>query len=341
MIKRKISIILIGLCNLFLLTSCSSSFSETFPYDLAPKHSYFAKPARLNILSSTGLKLTAPNGNRVTEISGISWDVDENILYGVGDEGFLYHLKLIENNNEIVGVKVLAEYPFLKKNKKRLKRKWRDSEGISSKFHNNGVKGDTELIIAFEGKPRIVRYTPKGVYLGEVKLPTKLWKKSSYRDKNKSLESVTVHPEEGIITAAEFPLKVKSKTSHTLYAASGKEWNFPASKAKNSAVTGLEVLANGNILVLERAWAGIQNPIVVSLSEVAIGDCKAQETDCVVKKLATLSTTEGWLLDNFEGLAHYKDNQYLMVSDDNEKDFQTTVLVLFEIKKTKEAIKKF
>ena len=329
-IKNLIHIKLTLLGYVFLIASCSSSFSETFPYDLVPKEGFYSKPSDIKILSTIGLNLTTPQGNKAVELSGISWDEDEGILYAVGDEGMLYHLKLIMQDNKINGVKVIAEYDFLKKNGKRLKKKWRDSEGLSSLKHNNGIKGDTELIVSFEGKPRVVGYSPQGQYMGEIKLPAKLWRKKEYRSKNKALESVVVHPAKGVITAAEFPLKNKPKNVHTLYSSSGKEWDFNASTALNSAVTGLEVLDNGNILVLERAWAGIQNPIVINLSEIDLNNCD-DKAKCNKKKLASLSTSEGWLLDNFEGLAHYKNNQYLMVSDNNDKDYQTTVLVLFEV----------
>jgi len=322
---------------LLLITSCTSSFSKTFPYNIEPTDSFYSKSTSLQILSSMGLNLLTPNGNRAVELSGISWDADEQILYAVGDEGVLYHLKVTITDNTISTVSIIAEYPFLRKNNKKLRNKWSDSEGLSTKNHDNGIKGDTELIVSFEGKPRVVRYTPMGKYLGEVKLPSKLWNNEHYKSKNKALESVTVHPVEGIITAAELPLRDKPKHIHTLYSASGKEWNFTASKAKKSAVTGLEVLSNGNILVLERAWAGIRHPIVISLSEIDIAHCGSRKK-CPVKKLATMSSAEGWLLDNFEGLAHYRGNQYFMVSDNNDRDFQTTVLVLFEVKVRKQSV---
>ncbi len=331
MTRLSLKQLLLRVSCLLLLTSCSSLSSEIFTFDLVPKTDHYAKPENLNILSSTGLRLTSPKGTRVTELSGISWDADEDILYAVNDEGILYHLQLTLKNKAITGVKVIAEYTLLKKNKTPLKKKWRDSEGLSSINHNNGIKGDTELIVSFERKPRIARYTTKGHFVSEVKLPRKLLSKKRYRHKNKALESIIVHPTEGIITAAEFPLKEKPESIQTLYSASGKEWDFLSSKAKGSAVTGLEVLHNGNILVLERAWAGIKNPVVISLSEVKIKTCKPPE-NCEVRKIASLSTTEDWLLDNFEGLAHFRDNQYFVVSDDNDKVFQTTVLVLFEVK---------
>ena len=322
---------LLAVSCLLLVVSCTTLRSEVFTYDLATKQSYYTKPLYLRILSSKGLRLKSPNGHDVSELSGITWDADENILYAVSDEGVLYHLGIKIYNKSIVEVNVLKEFLLKNRNHKALKKKWRDSEGLSSNNDNNGIKGDTELIVSFEGKPRVIRYTPEGVYIDDVTLPDKLTHKKKYRHKNKALESVTFHPKEGLITAAEFPMKSKQETTQTLYTATGKEWNFRASSAKKSAVTGLEVLPNGNILVLERAWAGIQNPVVINLSEINIRNCKPS-TQCVLKNLASLSSSEGWLLDNFEGLAHFRENLYFMISDNNENIFQTTVLVLFEVK---------
>jgi hypothetical protein len=44
-----------------------------------------------------------------------------------------------------------------------------------------------------------------------------------------------------------------------------------------------------------------------------------------------MKTDDGWNLDNFEGLTHYKDNIYLMISDDNGFFLQSTILTMFEI----------
>lgn len=326
---------------LLLLTSCTSSQSSTlltsqvFPFDITPKETEYSndsnKPKLIDVLCSKGLKLTDSRGEDVTELSGLSWDTDEKILYAIDDEGRLYHLQIIIEGSNIKSVNVISDYPFRDKQGNPLAKNSRDTEGLSSRLHNNSIAGDTELVVSFEGKSRVVRYTPKGAYIAEVKLPAKLWNKKNYQSKNKGLESVTVHPEEGIITAAEFPLKGKVESLQTLYASSGKSWDFSMSSAKGNAVTGLEVLSNGNMLVLERAWAGIANPVVITLAEVLLKECKSG-THCSVRELASLSSSDGWMLDNFEGLAHYRDNLYLMVSDDNEKKFQKTILVLFSVK---------
>jgi len=320
--------VILLLCCLPLIPSCAASFPQLFPYALKPKDSFFPSPEGIRILCSKGLKLLDTHGKPVEELSDLAWDADENILYAISDEGWLYHLKFEEKNGVIENVSVIAEYRLRDKKGRYLKKKWRDSEGLTSKYQNNKISGDTELLVAFEGKPRIARYTPQGKYLGEIKLPEKLWHKKTYRGKNKALESVAIHPDYGVVTAAEYPVRKNPMSQQTLYSAKGKEWDFSASHAKNSAVTGLEVMPNGDLLVLERAWAGVQNPVVIALSELSLADGVKHTKR---KKLAIMSSTEGWLLDNFEGLTHYSNNQYLMVSDDGGNSFQTTVLVLFEV----------
>ena len=53
---------------------------------------------------------------------------------------------------------------------------------------------------------------------------------------------------------------------------------------------------------------------------------------CKTKVLAKFNSSEGWLLDNFEGLARVGKNRYVMISDDNDNFFQQTLLMYFEVK---------
>ena len=285
----------------------------------------------ISLLGSLGMKSSRFNGLPVTELSGIAWDKDEQLLYAVSDEGLLYHLKLSIRNNQLKDMKIVFATALKNKSNKRLKGKYSDAEGLSLLNSHNGKTGDSKLIISFENKPRIEYYNPQGILLGTVKIPKKLTKKKNFRNKNKALESVIFHPQYGLLTAAEYPLKKDKKTYQTVYSASGKEWHFPASKAKNSAITGMEILPNGDLLILERAWKNKFTPIVINLRQVYLKDCDKKQL-CKTRKIASLSGADGWYLDNFEGLAHYKNKQYLMISDDNQHPLQNTVLVLFEVK---------
>lgn len=312
-----------------LFSGCTTVLPETYPYSLAPE----GQPdtfMRIRLLDSVGLRLKDATGVPVSELSGLAWDEDEQLLYAVSDEGMLHHLRLTVDGDRLREVRVVKSVALKKKNGKPLSGKKSDSEGLALVNGRNGQAGDSRLLISFEGKPRIVRYSPDGEHLGRIELPEKLSRKKNYRTGNKALESIILHPEYGMITAAEYPLRENDMKEQVLYAISGQEYHFRAAAAKNSAVTGLSILPNGNILVLERGWAGIQYPVVITLREVRMDQCD-RNRQCGVRELAVISSADGWSPDNFEGLTRYRDNRYLMVSDDNESGLQSTVLVFFEV----------
>ena len=283
-----------------------------------------------NLMGSIAISGARVNGLPVVEISDLAWDQDTQTLYAISDDGYLYTLKISINKGKLTQAKITNAVKLLGKNNKPLTGSQNDPEGLSIKNHNNGKKSDAELIISFEGNSRIERYNTRGQYLGKIKIPSKLTKKKNHRSTNRTLESVTLHPKYGVITASELPLKGKSKKTQTLYSQSGKEWDFPSHKAKESSVTALEVLENGDILVLERAFSGIFNPLVISLRQVQLKKCNKKGL-CPVKDIAIFDNSDGWNVDNFEGLTKLAGNQYLMVSDDNKSPLQQSIMVMFEV----------
>lgn len=322
---------LLMLSQLVLLGACSSVYSNVAHYDIKPLNFDKEELPRLSILDGKSLHLKDSQQKPITEISGIAWDNDEKILYAVSDEGTLYHLSLVIKDNQLVSVDVLQEYFFFSKKNKKLKGKWSDTEGLSLNNHNNGKKGDSKLIVSFENKPRVHLYTPTGKFIKKFKLPKKLTKRKSFQHKNKALEAVTYHRKFGVITAGEYPLKNKPKNVQTLYGENGLEWSFKKSTSKNSAITGLELLEDeSRVLVLERAWSGMANPLQIRLSSINTNNCD-NFNFCQQTILGDFSTADGWQLDNFEGLAALGGNRFLMISDDNQSRLQRTVLVLFSV----------
>lgn len=315
----KLSLVLTLLIS---ITACSSGY--------AVKNHYLSDQNEINqiqILSSKILKFPAYKQLDFSGLSDLAWDEKQQILYALSDKGILFHLKLMVSDNKIDTVSVLSAYRLKDKSGKNLVGDKRDSEGLDLHYENS----KSILSVSFERQPRIIQYTPTGKWLKEVKLPKKLKTVKIYRDSNKALESVINHPSYGVIAASEYPLINHGMKQQSLYSASGEEWMFKAASAKNSAVTALEVLPNNNILVLERAWAGFAHPLVINLSEVMINNCIKGKI-CSSKNIAKLSTADGLRLDNFEGLTQFKNRQYLMISDDNAKPIQNTILVLFEVK---------
>lgn len=339
---------------LMLVTSCDSTqtYAQNNKKMLIHSYNYPITPERndsdtseqfmqIKIKSSIVLKTKEFNAVPVSELSGLSWDEDDQKLYAVSDEGYIYHLKTHFSSHPDKALKSVnitfattlkdsIGYP--------LKGKYSDSEGLSLINGNNGIKGDSKLIVSFENKPRIAEYSPSGKLLENIEIQKKFKKRKTYRSKNKALESVTYHPLFGVLTAAELPVKKSDIKNQTLYAASKgskkKLWHFKASSATNSSVTGLETLNDGSILILERAYQNPITPIIITLRRLHLDKCNKQQ-ECQIETIARFDGADGWLLDNFEGLAHIRGNEFIMVSDDNNNPLQKTILVHFEILNTK------
>jgi hypothetical protein len=274
------------------------------------------------------LRADEVGGLKISELSGLAWDEDEQLLYAVSDKGRLFHLRLVLEGNQIRAVEPVRGMPLLNTAGDPLKKARGDAEGLAVINANNGRRGDTQLVISLEGDPRIVRFTPDGRAISNIVLPAALRERKAYWHPNSSLESVTFHLRYGFITAPEMPLKGQPRNLHTLYSTKGQQWSFMAYPAENSGISALETLPNGNLLILERAWSGILNPLVVSLRYLDFRQC-SREGACQAQDLQVSSSRI--FIDNFEGLTHIKGNQYLMVSDDGDEDLLNTTFVLFTL----------
>lgn len=308
----------------------TSLFANNFTYQFVPENLIRPNFMQLKKISSIGLSSEKINGLAVKELSGLAWDAGRKLLYAVSDAGILYHIKLITHKGIIKKTQVIHAYPLRNSRGKRLRGAYSDSEGLSLQYDSrHRVKA---LIISFEGKFRIARFSLTGKQLSTITIPSYLQSRKYYQGRNKGLESVTAHPKYGILTAPELPLTLSPKGYQSLYSATGKKWHFKRLTYKNSSITGLETLPNGDVLVLERAFSGFFSPMVISLRQLSLTSCN-KSRKCTVKNIALFNSVKGWRIDNFEGLTHYQSNQYLMVSDDNNNPLQNSVLVLFELKK--------
>ena len=280
----------------------------------------------IRILDQKELSFLEVDGVKFSEISDLAYYKKTNSLYMVSDEGKLFEFKAVFTDK----IKILEPVragKLLKKNGKKFKKWRRDSEGMT-------LDGKGRLLISFEEKAKIGWFHKNsdkyGRMIRKYKLPKKLRKIKNFRSKNKSLEALAWHPRYGILTAAEWPLKRDSKKRQTIYSLGGREWHFKAEPEGNSAVSAIEVMDDGNILVLERSFTGYMNPFIVTLKKVYIDLCK--KGMCPTKILAKMNSHKGWDVDNFEGLAKVGKHRYVMISDDNDNFFQKTLLIYFEVK---------
>jgi hypothetical protein len=309
----------------FLFTLCLGLLQAgVFPVNITPnlKENRFMG---IKILDQKQLSFLDINGIKFSEISDLAYHQKSKKLYLVSDEGqlFTFNARFAE---KIEVLQPVTAVELRKKNGKKFKKWRRDSEGMT-------LDGKGKLLISFEEKAKVVWFHKNSDKYGRMihtyPLPKKLRDTKRYRSKNKSLESLAWHPKYGILTAAEWPLKKDDKKRQTIYALNGKEWHFKAEPEGKSAISAIEVMDDGDLLILERSFTGLLNPFVVTLKKVYLGNCKKKI--CKTEVLAKMSTHQGWDVDNFEGLAKVGKHRYVMISDDNDNFFQKTLLIYFEV----------
>lgn len=303
------------------------------PVDIAPEHP--APSPGLRLLGTIALPHQRVDGQLLSGLSALAWDEDEGLLYAVSDRGALFHLRPEFKGSELVRARAVAAWPLLDPQGRPLTQGMTDAEGLVLRGGHNGRRGDSELVISFEHQPRIWRYDNHGRYRGSLRLPPVLRLKGNYQNANAMLEAVTHHPRLGYLTAPERPLRRLPQDRITLFALDGRRWLLPRAPHEGSAVVALEALPDGSLLVLERSFASLLHPIVITLSRVwPTPDCRAERHHpCRHQPLFELSSAQGWLLDNFEGLTRYRGNRFFMVSDDNGFVLQQTLLSQFALPK--------
>ena len=307
------------------LTACSGAIS--YPLVASADGSL-----SMQVTSTQQLSFDDLNGIRFEELSGLAWDQDEEVLYAVSDSGNLYHLGLTLSADQISAVTLLKAYRLTDHDGNPLKGDYRDAEGLDVLNAGNGVSGDTELLVAYERHPRVIVHHVDGQYKYAIELDASLADRKHYPRPNKSLETVLNHPLHGILVGTEKPLKELPVGDHVIFKANqGSLWKFDIGQYENSSLTGIEVMDNGDLLVLERAFAGLLKPIYISLRRVLTSQCNA-DGHCDSEELLVLSSQQDVNVDNFEGLAKIDQKRYLIVSDDNESPIQRTLLSLIIIK---------
>jgi len=278
----------------------------------------------IEILDQKKIHLNTINGYKFREISDLAYNKNKHILYMVSDEGivFTFDAKFEDKITTLTPQKAIK---LVKKDGKDFRSYRRDSEGATLDNRNR-------LLISFEGRPKVARFGKDGRLQTRYKIPYKISKIDFLRHKNKGIEALAYHKRYGLIMATEYPIKKDNKKIQTLYSSKGHEWKFKASSAKNSAVTAIEVMDDGNILVLERAFSGLFEPLVITLKKIYIDKKCHKKRLCKDELLATMDNSKGWSVDNFEGLAKVDKDRYIMISDDGDNFYQDTILLYCRVK---------
>ena len=276
---------------------------------------------------ATGATFALPHAAKVdgipiTELSGLAWDADEQLLYAVSDQGYVYQFRVERNGDRLTAIEPLraARLSDREGAKQRV-----NAEGLALEHSANGERVDTTLVVALESKPpRIARFSPLGQWLADLSVPGPAADLDNYRKKGSGLESLALHPQHGFITAPEAPLEVAPEDAHTLYAQDG-QWSFPRHEPE-SRLKGLDVLPGGQVLVLERSKGDAKKSRVASVRRVDLDSSPAGNA-CAAQTIVELP--EG--SDNFEGVTLLDDAHLLLVSDNGDKHDPETRFVLLPL----------
>jgi len=292
---------------------------------IAPKSVIDGKFMGIKILDSKIVHISRIDGEKFYGISGIAYDENRDILYAINDRGRLFSFRVVVKDDEIMDLKSIGGYRLKDEHGRKFLKPWSDSEGLT--LIDNGDK--KSLLVSFERYPRIMKFDVYGNGQNtKFVLPKRLRNIKNFQGRNGALEALTYHPKYGYLTAGEFPLKGQIYPYHGIFNANGEVCRFKKEYFDN-AVTEFEMMDDGNILVLQRNIDIKKFSIKIILKKVFLDDI--ENGICKSKDLAVMKSEDGWDLDNFEGLTHYKDNIYFMISDDNGNFFQKTILTMFKI----------
>ena len=260
------------------------------------------------------------DGIRIDELSGLAWDADAQLLYAVSDKGNVFHFRLALDGDEIQASDPVFAAALRDPEDGQARF---NAEGLAVQNADNGIAGDTVLVVALEDRtgPRIVRFAPSGVLLDALPVPPPAHRIGHYARKGRGLEAVAFHPEHGLITAPESPLRLQPEGQHAVYA-QARQWSF-ARRSPDSRLKALDVEADGSLLVLERTRS--DGHLTASLRRV--GDCRGAQP-CETGELVALAPGA----DNFEGMTRLDGRRVLLVSDHGgKKDPQPTTLALVAV----------
>jgi hypothetical protein len=275
---------------------------------------------------------TEVDGIPLVELSGLAWDDDAALLYALSDRGRLFHLRARFSQGTLRDVNVLRAVALRDANGQPLRGHAADSEGLAITGADNGRAGDTQLLISFERYPRIAAFDPEGRQLRVVALPETLQRGTRYATLNKALEAVTIHPRFGILTGPEWPFSGQDPAYIPIFAPEHDMfWRYPRAGAPNSALVAMEALPDGSLLTLERSYQSLLLPVTIALRRTTVLQPGALGHRVTTRDIAVFRSSEGWQVDNFEGLSHHRGRRFFMISDDNARSLQHTVLVYFEL----------
>lgn len=259
-------------------------------------------------------------------LSALAWSADTGLLYALSDRGHIFHLRPRFSAGRLDNLELVDAFPLRSADGKPLGVTDGDSEGMALINGDNTIAGDEQLLISFERRPRVSRYRAYGLWLADLDIAPQLTAIDHYRTPNQALEGVVMHPRWGLLLAVERPLANRPETKFGIYDSDGLLVSVPRTNQDYGSLTDIAVGADQGLLTLERIFSGIFGIVAAVIRRI---DPATGRSEILVR----LDKADGHVIDNFEGLTHHSGNRYFLVSDNNGRAIQQTLLYYFELVK--------
>lgn len=250
-------------------------------------------------------------------LSGLEVSSDGTRFWAISDRGRLYAGRLERKDGRITGLANVRAWPLRDTEGRIMKGPRADAEGLA-------VAPDGRIFIAFEGLHRVWWYRRPGGRAAWLPRPPAFRRLVG----NASLEALAITPSGAILAIPEKWSGTESGIPVFRFAAGA--WELPFTVPRRGSrfrPVGADVGPDGRLYLLERAFNGIFG-FATRVRSFRLG--RSHLSDERVE-LVTATGTH----DNLEGIAVWRDEtgaiRLLMISDDNQKFFQTTELVEYRL----------
>ncbi|MEE8274765.1 MAG: esterase-like activity of phytase family protein [Alphaproteobacteria bacterium] len=268
-----------------------------------------------------GLALTAGD-SRFGGLSGLEVSADGTRMTAVSDRGHWITARLVhDGDGRLTGLADGAVHPIRDEKGRPVSRPWHDAEEIAR-------LADGTLLVSFEGRHRIWAYR-EGDVLAPARalaVPVAL----AAAPVNGSLEALTALADGRLLVLTEKFLK-EPQTVRGWLLGDGEQ---PLYYAVDNGFwpTSLATLPDGDVLALERRFTIVAGA-AARLRRID-GDAIAPGATLEGREIARLELP--FTVDNFEGLALRRAADgaihLYMISDDNFRPFQRTLLLHFRLR---------
>ncbi|WP_289041245.1 esterase-like activity of phytase family protein [uncultured Aliiroseovarius sp.] len=258
---------------------------------------------------------------KISELSGLAYDQDEDALFAISDKGRLFRFAIDLTGDRIAALTPLSGHRLLDPNGARMSDQGFNAEDIA-------LDQDGTLAIVSEDGPRIARFSLQGEWIEDLTVPEALRDPAAQRSEKDGLESLALHPTFGLLTAPEEPLEDEKRTTQTIHAATGESFAYDTTGIGTTSIKAMGVISDGRLMILERDVAADSDRLIPWLRLLDPADCKdGGLCPTQVAKIEIPGISDA----DFEGLTQLTDDLFLIVSDDKIDGDHRSVFGLLRI----------